>query len=550
MRARELTSRGVARARQFLSELRENPNGRKSPPRDLLRGPEYTRPFGGDLSVDFRWHPFASRREIGEYLAPKLRPFRAWIGGRTSFWSWLGMYHFEETVRIVDGAVQLSPLDEMFVLDPLDEQNLRGIHRHCLRAAWQVYEIYGEKAAFLLDQPPTARGDIADRIFQSQRIFNSVGIVPLILGLYTDGTRPKRGFQGRPGGLRHLLRVLDQLERTHDIYGMSPEALVRVLPTEFDPWVNGAPLRGDAPAADDSEKQRGVRASARVHDRKRSPEDDGSADPGEEDTRDLKLQRWEQEVRRNGRGTMRYKGFQANVRIEATGSLHGNVVNADGRQIELVTADTAVEFKRRMKHTVDEFIQDQIEIANVPPVAATQRPGQEQREPASRRSQPAASRDGEPPLTESQQLYLDFWRAFQRLAEATSDGLQPRPPQPTPYTGYPIGRSGFKLVAVASLWDSKHRTYDSNELRVELAVEGRDGHSNFNALKERREEIERELTFRLVWSKKEPSVKRCRIYVRRTVDLNDRGAWPGYHAWLLAHLRALDRVFRPRIEGL
>ena len=186
--------------------------------------------------MDFRWHPFASRREIGEYLAPKLRPFRAWIGGRTSFWSWLGMYYFEETVRIVDGAVQLSPLDEMFVLDPLDEQNLRGIHRHCLRSAWQVYEIHGEKAAFLLDQPPTARGDIADRIFQSQRIFNSVGIVPLILGLYTDGKRPKRGFQGRPGGLRHLLRVLDQLERTHDIYGMSPEALVRVLPKEFDPW--------------------------------------------------------------------------------------------------------------------------------------------------------------------------------------------------------------------------------------------------------------------------------------------------------------------------
>ena len=70
MRARELTSRGIARARQFLSELREDPNGRKSPPRDLLQGPEYTRPFGGDLSVDFRWHPFASRREIGSTWHP------------------------------------------------------------------------------------------------------------------------------------------------------------------------------------------------------------------------------------------------------------------------------------------------------------------------------------------------------------------------------------------------------------------------------------------------------------------------------------------------
>lgn len=161
-----------------------------------------------------------------------------------------------------------------------------------------------------------------------------------------------------------------------------------------------------------------------------------------------------------------------------------------------------------------------------------------------------ASGVSERPLTENQRLFLDFWRAFQHLAEANSDKLQPRRPQPTPYTGYPIGRSGFKLVAVASLWNSKRRTYDSNELRVELAVEGRDGHLNFNALKARREDIERELNFRLVWSKKKPGVKRSRIYVRRTVNLNDRGAWPGYHGWLLAHLLALDRVFRPRIEGL
>ena len=344
MRARELTSRGVARARQFLSELRENPNGRKSPPRDLLQGPDYTRSFRGDLSVDFRWHPFASRREIGEYLAPKLRPFRAWIGGRTSFWSWLGMYYFEETVRIVDGAVQLSPLDEMFVLDPLDQQNLRGIHRHCLRAAWQVYEIHGEKAAFLLDQPPTARGDVADRIFQSQRIFNSVGIVPLILGLYTDGKRSKRGFRGGPGGLRHLLRVLDQLERTHDIYGMSPEALVSVLPKEFDPWVNGAPLRGEAPADDDSEKRSSVGASAQF--------------PGEQDTRDLKLQRWEQKVRRNGHGTMRYKGFQARVGVNrATGALEGRIMSPNSGRIKMVSAPAAAEFKRAMRREVDEYLQ-------------------------------------------------------------------------------------------------------------------------------------------------------------------------------------------------
>ena len=315
VRAREFTVRGIARARQFLEEVRQNPRGPKTPPRDLLRGAEYTRAFRGDLTVQQRWHDFGSRREIGEYLAPRLEPFRTWIADRTSFWSWLGMFHFEDTVRIVDGAVRLSPLDEMFVIDRSDKQNLRGIHRHCLRAAWQLREVHGEDAAFLLDQRPWARGDIADRIFQSQRIFNSAGIVPLILGLYTDGGRQKRGFQSRAGGLRHLLRVLDQLERTYDVYGMTPEAVVRILPSEFEPWVNGA-----------------------------SPQPD------------QKLHKWEATVQKNGHGTMRYKGFRATVRIDEANAFEGTIVNPKGQPIGTASAAAANEFVRAMRRRVNEYL--------------------------------------------------------------------------------------------------------------------------------------------------------------------------------------------------
>ena len=41
------------------------------------------------------------------------------------------------------------------------------------------------------------------------------------------------------GGLRHLLRVLDQLERTYDVYGMEPDALLSILPEEFRQWDGG-----------------------------------------------------------------------------------------------------------------------------------------------------------------------------------------------------------------------------------------------------------------------------------------------------------------------
>lgn len=353
VRAREFTARGIERARQFLAEVRANPTGRKSPPPELIESSEFTRPFRGQLTVRVRWHAFGSRREIGEYLAPRLSPFQSWVADRTSLWSWLGMFHFEDTARIEDGAVKLSPLDETFVIDRRDKQNLRGIHRHCLRSAWQLYEVHGEDAAFLLDQPPWARGDIADRIFQSQRVFTSAGIVPLVLALYTDGNRPKRGFQSRPGGLRHLLRVLDHFERTHDVYGMTPDALVRILPQDFEPWVNGMSGARDISSDEASGPENG----------EPGPEgDNADAEPSHTDSdesalTDEKLLAWEKTVRRRGRGIMRYKGFRAVVRIDDAGpALRGRIMNPEGRLIGMVSAPESAGFKERMRRRVNEHL--------------------------------------------------------------------------------------------------------------------------------------------------------------------------------------------------
>ena len=319
VRAREFTSAGISRARRFLDEVRRNPTGRKTPPPELINGARYTRPFRDErLVVETRRHGFASRREIGEYLAPRLAPYRSWIGDRTSFWSWLGIFHFEDSVRIVDGAVQLSPLDETFVIDRADQQNLRGMHRHVLRSAWRLHDAHRERAAFLLDQPPWDRGFIADRIFQSHRIFNSAGLVSLILALYTDGNRPKRGFQRRPGGLRHLLRILDQLERTHDVYGMSPAALARILPVEFDPWLNGTGF--------------GTHGS------------------------DPRLDEWERITRRNGHGVMRYRGLRTSVRVDpATDALRGTISGPEGHPIGTVAAPDANWLVRAIRTKVNEL---------------------------------------------------------------------------------------------------------------------------------------------------------------------------------------------------
>ena len=249
IQVRRMTDEGLRQARDFLTDMRENPRADRRPPRELLFGERYSRELREPVRVDRR--PFQTRREAAEYFVPKFESIRHLVVDDARLWSWLGMFYFADTVRVEDGEARLSPLDETFVVHREDSRSYMLRFRHYLWGSWRLYETHGESAAFLLDQNLTSFGDIFQRTFGATRIFNSDGIVQLVLRLYTHGTRQKRGFGHAPGGLRHLLRVLDQLERTYDVYGMSPDALIRILPKEFQRWDSqSAPraLDGAAPA--------------------------------------------------------------------------------------------------------------------------------------------------------------------------------------------------------------------------------------------------------------------------------------------------------------
>ena len=113
------------------------------------------------------------------------------------------------------------------------------------------------------------------------------------------------------------------------------------VPAEDSPEENSV-VEPPPPEVDESPTSGGARNG-----QPRSPEK-GVGDP--------KLRRWEERVRGNGHGIMRYKGFRANVWIDGASTLCGKVVNEDEWRIGMVTADTAVEFKRRMKRMVDDYL--------------------------------------------------------------------------------------------------------------------------------------------------------------------------------------------------
>ena len=229
---RRLTAEGIAEAQRFLQGLRDMPTGNRNPPRDLLEDNlRYSRLFSQDVRVERRG--FRTRREAGEYLSPLLAPVRSQVLDDAGVWSWLGMFYFPEVVRVQEGRVRLNAdTTSLF----LGERAAQRRYRHYLWSAWRLYEQHGKDADFLLDEDITTFTDLADRVFSDFRVFNSKGVVPLAIRLYTDSEGLKPGYPRRPGGLRHLMRVLPQLELTYDVYGMRPEALLRVLPDDFRAW--------------------------------------------------------------------------------------------------------------------------------------------------------------------------------------------------------------------------------------------------------------------------------------------------------------------------
>lgn len=239
--ARELTREGILEARRFLAAVREQPRASATPSDALLYELPFSRPLVDAPEVELR--VFGSRREAADYLGDRLQHIQHRIVDNAGFWSWLGMFYFASTApRDDQGQPKLSPRDETFVVHREEQQSYQRRYRHYLWSAWRLQQQHGDEADFLLDQPLHAFGDIADRVFSYNRIFNSAGIVTLILDLYTSGGRQKRNFSRSRGGLRHLIRVLDQLERTYDVYGMSGDQLLRILPPDFDVWrsVEGA----------------------------------------------------------------------------------------------------------------------------------------------------------------------------------------------------------------------------------------------------------------------------------------------------------------------
>lgn len=143
--------------------------------------------------------------------------------------------------------------------------------------------------------------------------------------------------------------------------------------------------------------------------------------------------------------------------------------------------------------------------------------------------------------TESTGPWLEFWSAFRDYVESQGNPVKCRQPGRTGWMSFAVGRSNTGLYAGYNRTDALWT--------VGLYLTGESREEFFQQLLKRKDGVEHELGFELVWGF--PDMKDKYISVRAPgIEPSAREQWGEQHEWLLLKLIMMDKVFRPCIAAL
>lgn len=226
MKLRQFSLTGIA---QF-DEFRASPLRDKARLLDLLEVPDLSEIVSDD--IDLEVIQFANRMDLGEYLFTLFESAQiSGLDNNQGIWSWLAAFYFE----------QLSPLS-----GNLGERarwvpsgDYRKYYRHLLAGPYKIYRAHRDnpdRALAILATSPAAPGDIVEQLASRQEIVTNKTLMEVATRLFIGPNQtPKRGVAGRgAGSARRFAQLLNQLDLTWDLYSLSPDKLLELLPAEFD----------------------------------------------------------------------------------------------------------------------------------------------------------------------------------------------------------------------------------------------------------------------------------------------------------------------------
>ncbi len=231
---RKMSSQGVDRFREYIQSLKNAP---QLPHPDLNTEP-YSHEFQPLVDID-ETKNFSTRIEIGRYLTgilQKANTDRSIIIENSGIWTWLAYLWFGQLCPLRQGNRKIRESARYIC-----STDYTDYFRHYVAGAYDIYSLYGEPLSFLfLKTPIDEISDFVEVFACRQNIISNKNLIELIHHLYWDvsSDRPKSGSVARnkPGNIRRLVKVIQQLEVTYDIYSMIPHKILSLLPSEFNIW--------------------------------------------------------------------------------------------------------------------------------------------------------------------------------------------------------------------------------------------------------------------------------------------------------------------------
>lgn len=230
---RALTPAGLEKFRAYLARIRAGE--REAPPVALLEDPQTSTALSAEATLERE--RFAMRWSVGEYLWRRLAPLPPEeVEGNRGLWAWLSLYYFDQVCPPRAEGARRPGLDYRHVPD----FSFRYRYRHLLYGPYAVYRRHRGHAILVLSGPLHVEQQVYQEITSRTDLIASRGVLEALNALYLERARglPRRGAQSNaaPGTVRRFVRVLQQLDLTYDVYGMPGQAILELLPPEFDGW--------------------------------------------------------------------------------------------------------------------------------------------------------------------------------------------------------------------------------------------------------------------------------------------------------------------------
>jgi hypothetical protein len=238
---RKLNEAGTAAFASYIEALKSGDTS--PPPVQLLTDPSTSAPMPGGAVLDLQ--KFSTRGDLGNYLVSALKSVpQAELDHNPDVWNWLALFYFDEICPAKASGKRKVGAVARYLLPSVAKGRMHAFryYRHLVAGPYRVARQHPGGAKVLQVSPPSIFSDLNEQIASRQELAPNRAVVGAMDLLYFDAStsKPKRGAgtnTRKPGTMRRLIDVLDQLDLTYDLGALTAEELLEILPPEFDRWI-------------------------------------------------------------------------------------------------------------------------------------------------------------------------------------------------------------------------------------------------------------------------------------------------------------------------